>query len=129
MKTQLRYIHCSYTLMELVVALFIVAVLFTALFSSLRRMNSMDRKFALKREAVLVFDNTLERLLAENSYDEAKAATILNTEYRKSSLADRAGIQCQHNVKDGVLTMIILDGKQKKLSEISIPSEKKQKEM
>lgn len=127
MKTEHKCIHCYYSLIELVVALFIVAVLFTALFSALRRLNTMDRKFAAKREAVLVFDNTLERLLAEEGYDETKVETILNSEYRKSSLADRDDIQCRHNIKDGMLTMTILDEREKKLSEVSIPAQKKRK--
>ena len=85
-----------FTLIEVVVAIGVLALLMTGAYSGLCLISSMQSHYLLEDKALEVLDNAVERLAAEPAPDVSRAAEILHREFRYSGLENdgNAVLEC-----------------------------------
>ena len=110
----------NYTMLELVAALAVMALLTTCFFASLRSLVDMDKAFSAESRAILVLDNTLERaeFLKSPSSDELKR--LFDSEYGKSPLKADDSIRKSFDYAEGEAHFRILKANGKPLAEVKV---------
>ena len=102
----------QYTMLEIICALALFAVLTTAFFKSMDTLRKMDRDFTSENRALMVLDNTFERLGAMNDYSSSDVETAFLDEYAKSGLSpDRISPVCKRHGSSIMLILIKKNGK------------------
>lgn len=79
--------RAGFTIPELIAAVCILAVLSTCFYVSLGGVHRLQTRFEAERNAILVMNNVLERLEAEQTRTRQDAESIFQDEFRKSSLS------------------------------------------
>ncbi len=97
-----------YLMVEMIAALGLLMILTTCFFASLKTLNNMDRTFSSEKRALMVADNTLERLANKKNYNSIDVKRIFMDEYQKSGLKNYSRITPKIEVQDNHTFLVLL---------------------
>jgi len=109
-------------LMEVVIAIGLLAIVITGVFSGLHANHRFRRRLVLRSEALSVLDNVLERTAGLPTVSNSTVRAILAAEVQHSSLAAVARVSTSCSVAADGLHMVIEAGSSKPLAEVRIPT-------
>lgn len=110
---QPRQHRCSgYVLLEVVMAIGLLAIVFTGTYSGMHCLENMQRRTAQRQTALDILDNTLERLAAEPVRTPQRCAAILRDEFSRAAAPATVGmsVECRH-VDGGIVLAVIGSGR------------------
>lgn len=101
-----------FTILEIICALALFAVLTTAFFGALDTLRQMDRDFTSENRALMVLDNTFERLDTMKNYTSSDVEVAFLDEFAKSGLTrDRIKPFCRKHGHNIALSLVKKNGK------------------
>ena len=119
-----RFPSHSFIMVEMVMALALLLILSGAFYGVWRTIRIMDQTFTVERQALMVLDNTSERLEAKPHYSAADVKRIFQDEFARSGIPPQLKIRPQ--ILDSpnriILALIRPDGKS--LIEVTIHAQK-----
>ncbi len=83
----------GFSMLELIAALSILAVLISIFSATLNGIMDYERALECETGALVILDNTLERLEAESAWNSTLADRIIQEEFIRSTLAGQPGFQ------------------------------------
>ncbi len=115
-------------MIEMVMAMAFAVIVFSAFFNIMDSLNRTNKVYRAEARAVLVLDNTLERLEAEKAPDSKRLATILKEELTGGGLASDNKITHEIELKNGKCRLTIYrdagKNRKRKLAEVVLPCTK-----
>lgn len=96
-----RNVFVGFTTLELVVAMGMLSLLFAAFFATLRSVCALEERCALETRAVIVLQNTVERLAADDAPSLSAAQELLADEFGKSDLPRLGGMAAVCRLVEG----------------------------
>ena len=111
-----------FTLMELVVAASVLAILMGCCYTSIRLLHRLQEKSTMENRALLVLDNVVERLAAERRCDLDTVQHLLDTEFKRSELAQRTGVRRQCRRSGDAVELLISGSAGRSLAKLRIPT-------
>ena len=109
---------------EAVMALGLLVLLFACYFQSVRSLEAMDRSFSKESRAILVVDNTVERLGARKYYGSREIKKIFLEEFRKGGFGDNSLIAPKVVVKNDMVKLSVLKANGKAIIEVEVKCRK-----
>ncbi len=118
--TSQKNLKISYfTILEIAVALMILAILATSFFAAVHNMNKITKRTIIESRAILILDNTLERLMQLPDRDPKKIKLIFNDEFSKSSIVNKKSITKICGIRKNTLN-ISIQKNSKTIAEVNI---------
>jgi len=116
-----RYVKKTYFMVEIIMALALLALLAACFAASLRVVDKMDRLFSAETRALMVVDNTVERLSHLSGYDAERIRTIFLDECRAGDITGRNGrLRPLFTAEPGTACMVLLQANDKPMIEVKI---------
>ncbi len=109
-----------FLLLEIVMAIGLLIILTAGFFGGLKTLKRMDRSFNNERRALMVIDNTLERLQKKKHYDSAGVERIFNDEYAKAGFAPNSKIKSMIKEEPNQTVLAVLKPNSKPFIEVKI---------
>ncbi|HBC88632.1 MAG TPA: hypothetical protein DCZ94_16920 [Lentisphaeria bacterium] len=110
----------KYTLMELIFAMGLLAMVAALFSSSAHNLRVMDRNFTRESRALQVLDNSLERISFEKKADFARIKDIFEDEFRRSVLEGDDDVRKCCEIRNGRAVLEIQRKNGKKIGRIEI---------
>lgn len=116
-----RWCSHPFSLMEAAVGIGVAAILLTC-YSTLNSMAfSAQRRTVREYHAVVVLDNVVERLEAQNEVDLAKVQRTIAHEFAQSMFSQGSTVTWQCRQEGDSAYVALLDAKKAALSEVGVP--------
>ncbi|HCE44736.1 MAG TPA: hypothetical protein DET40_14435 [Lentisphaeria bacterium] len=110
----------KFTLMELIFAMGLLAMVAALFSSSAYNLRIMDRNFTRESRALQVLDNSLERISFEKNADFARIKDIFEDEFKKSVLECDDEVRKSCEIRNGRAVLEIQRKNGKKMARIEI---------
>jgi hypothetical protein len=101
-------------------ALGLLLLLFACYFQSAKSLEAMDRFFSKESRAILVLDNTIERLGARKHYGSKEIKQIFLEEFRKGGFGDNSLIVPKAVIKNDMVKLSVLKANGKAIIEVEV---------
>jgi len=121
--TDLKYlkINCNYMLMvELLCAVALLGIISTCFFMTINHMDKAEKNFTRENRAILVLDNSLERINALQDATPENIKTIFEDECLKSSLNGNKKIIPFCEIRKNTIQLSFKDGRNRIVTQVSI---------
>ena len=109
-------------LTEVVLGAGLLAVFASCVFAALGALHDARAAAARQQQALLVLDNTVERLAAEPSWDAATVERLLRAEFAASALGTARGVRATCEPQAGHLALAVVDARGKPLGRLRLPT-------
>ncbi len=106
----------GFTVMELLAAMVILVTLLTCFYATLRGVYRVQKQFEAETMAIVVMNNLVERLDAEETVEAAEVSRIFKDECAKSPISRIKEFTPEYKVDGGVITVRILKRNGKNLA-------------
>ncbi|MCK5803010.1 MAG: type II secretion system protein [Lentisphaeria bacterium] len=116
-KTTCRH---AFTLIEIVIATGLLAILLGGVFCSLRLTSAAQRRSMRRRKALHVIDNTVERLAAERRFEDQAVRAALHDEFARSDLANAADLQPECMPSDAGWRLVVRRRGGRKIASVEV---------
>ena len=110
----------NYTMLELVIAFVLLAVLSSCFIASLHTLYEADRLFVAESRATLALDNTLERFAASGDLSAKNLQRLFDLEYAKSPFSASNRFRKSFELRDGAAFLRVESFSGKALAEVKI---------
>ncbi|MFZ2653425.1 MAG: hypothetical protein WAX69_00785 [Victivallales bacterium] len=110
----------KFTMMELVFAMGLLAMVGALFSSSVHNLRIMDRNFTRESRALQVLDNSLERISFEKNADFKRMKDIFEDEFRRSVLEGDEEVRKSCEIRNGKAVLEIQRKNGKKMARIEI---------
>lgn len=108
------------SMVELLCAVALLGIVSTCFFMTINHMNKAEANFIRENRAILVLDNSLERVKALKSATPEKIKTIFEDEYRKSSLNDNTKITAICEIRKNTIQLSFKDSRNRTVVQVKI---------
>jgi prepilin-type N-terminal cleavage/methylation domain-containing protein len=110
-----------FTLIEVVAAMGVLALLTTGAYSGLRLTERMSTHYVVEDTALEVLDNAVERLASEGTVTVTRATTVMKDEFGRSGLARDHGAALMCRETPNGVTVHIESRGHNRLAQIELP--------
>jgi hypothetical protein len=110
----------KYTLIEVVFAMGLLALVAVLFSSSAHNLRIMDRNFTRESRALQVLDNSLERISFEKNADFKRVKDVFEDEFRKSVLEGDEEVRKSCEIRNGKAVLEIHRKSRKRMAKIEI---------
>ena len=112
----------TFMLMEVVISISLLGIVMTGTFSGLRANRSFRRKLMLRNQAILVLDNTVERVSALSAPGLSDVQAVLTEEAAAAGLNKIEGLQATCRAEKDTVRLRIGLGDKPPLAQLRIRS-------
>jgi len=110
-----------FMMMEVIGAAVVLGILLSCCFSMFRLIRQMQVEFGRRSEALIVLDNTLERVSGETSCDFEQFRRILDDEFGRSVLSTVREVRTVVVTEEKHICVRIVGTRERSLGDIRIP--------
>lgn len=119
-RRKLRWQRQMFSLLELTVALALLGVLITAFLGAMKGVYRMKKKVTVENRAILVIDNTLERVAAHRNCSVKQLRDIFREEFQHSCLSQDPSVKTDIRLRNDEAVISVIK-KNKSVVEVTVP--------
>jgi hypothetical protein len=117
----MKHPQIKYMLMvELLCAVALLGIVSTCFFMTINHMNKAERNFIRENRAILVLDNSLERINALKNATTENIKTIFDDEYQKSSLNGNKKISLFCEIRKNTIQLSFKDNRNRIIAQVNL---------